>query len=49
MHLIPVEVKKSIQQVGLEYGLFSQIVKIKHALVAETDKYSKDKRAKFKF
>ena len=30
---IPLEAEKNIQQVGLEYGLFSQIVKIKGELV----------------
>ena len=47
--MIPVLVKKYIQQVGLEYGLFSQIVRIKRALVAKADKPSKDKKSQFKF
>ena len=33
-HLIPVEVKKSIQQAGIEHGLFSHIVKIKRTFVS---------------
>ena len=43
MYLIPVEVKKSIQKVGLEYGLFSNIVKTKRILFAEPYKYPKNK------
>ena len=36
--------KNSIQQVGLEHGFFSHIIKIKHTLVAEEDKSQKIKR-----
>ena len=44
MHFIPVEVKKAIQQVGLEYFLFPHNVKIKRALVSEADKSSKNNK-----
>ena len=37
----PVEVKQSIQQFGLEHGLFSQIVKNICTLLAEAYKYFK--------
>ena len=40
-HFIPVHVKKAIQQIGLEYGLFSKIVKIRQTIVGETDTASK--------
>ena len=40
-HFITVDVKKPIQQIGLEYGLFSQIVKIKWTVIGETDTASK--------
>ena len=37
-HFIPVEVKKSIQTIGLEYVLFSKIIKIKRTIVVEYEK-----------
>ena len=42
--------QKSIQQIGLEYELFSQIVQIKRIVIGETDTASKEnKRSIFKF
>ena len=38
---IPREVKKKTQQVGLEYGLFSKIAKIKRELVLVVQNSSK--------
>ena len=35
-HFIPVDVKKSIQQIGFEYIFIYQIVKIKRTIVGET-------------
>ena len=35
--------QKSIQQIGLEYGLFYQIVKIKWTIIGETNTASKNK------
>ena len=52
-YFIPIDVKKSIQQIGLEYGLFSQIIKIRQAIVVKTDtasiKKKKRKEPIFKF
>ena len=46
--LIPHEVKKKIQQVSLEYILFSKIVNIKIDLVVVFQKSSNDKNTKNK-
>ena len=43
-HFLPVRVEKYIQQIGLEYRLFSQIVKIKLKNVGETYTASKKKK-----
>ena len=43
-HFIPVDIKNSIQQIGLEYGLLSQIIKIKWTIIGETDTASKNKK-----
>ena len=52
-HFIPIHVKKSVQQIGLEYGLFSQKFKIKRTIVEETDTAKKKEKKKklsiFKF
>ena len=40
---IPHHAKKNIQQVCIEYGLFSQIVRIKREVVVVVDKSSKAK------
>ena len=40
---IPHEVKKKIQQIGLGYGIFSQIVKTKTAVVVLAENSSKEK------
>ena len=51
--MIPVDVKKLIQQIGLEHGLFYQIVKTKQTIAGESDTASKKKketkRSIFKF
>ena len=47
-HFIPVGVKKEIQNISLEYGLFSQIIKIKRTVIAEADKSSNNKIIKHK-
>ena len=44
--LIPHYVKKNIQQVGLEYGLFSQMVKNKITVAVEVENSSKAKTKK---
>ena len=36
-HFTPLGIKKSVQQIGLEYGLISQKFKIKRTIVEETD------------
>ena len=52
-HFIPADVKKAIQQIGIEYGLFSHIVKIKGTITGESDttpeKKKKTKISIFKF
>ena len=42
-HFVPVDVKKIMQQIGLEYCLFSHIVKIRRKIVRETDTASINK------
>ena len=42
-NFIPVDFKKAIQKIGLEYGLLSQIVKIKRTIIGETGTDSKIK------
>ena len=39
---IPHDVREKIQQVGIIYGLFSQIMNIKGAVVVEVEKTSKE-------
>ena len=36
-HFIPVDVRKPIQQIGLEHGLFYHIVKMKRTIIGEAD------------
>ena len=36
-NFIPVDVKKTFQQIGLEHGLFSHIVKIKRTIIGEAE------------
>ena len=45
-YFIPVDIKKQIRQIGLEYGLFSRIVKVKRKTIGETDTSSKKKKEK---
>ena len=45
-HFPIVHVKKSNQHIGLEYGLFYQIVEIRQTIVGEPDTASKNKNKK---
>ena len=40
-HFIPVGMEKQTQQIGLEHGLFSQVVKTKHIFIEEKEKSKK--------